>query len=55
MLIEFPYKCYSAQESTMLTSGFKLVTRSVHRSFVPVTPWGKTPPKAAAIAATLLI
>jgi hypothetical protein len=36
-----------------LTSGFKLETRIVHLSFVPLIPGGKPPPKAAAIAAAL--
>lgn len=39
----------------VLTSGFKLETRTVHLSLVPLIPGGKPPPKAAAIAAALAI
>lgn len=38
-----------------LTSEFRLDTRTVHLSFVPVIPGGKPFPKAAAIAAALPI
>ena len=36
-----------------LTSVFRLDTKMVHLSFVPVIPGGRPPPKAAAIAAAL--
>lgn len=38
-----------------LTSGFRLDTRMVHLSFVPLIPGGKPPPKAAAMAAAFPI
>lgn len=38
-----------------LTSVFRLDTKMVHLSFVPVIPGGRPPPKAAAIAAALSI
>lgn len=38
-----------------ITSGFRLDTRTVHLSFVPLIPGGKPPPKAAAMAAAFPI
>jgi methionyl-tRNA formyltransferase len=35
------------------TSGFKLATRTVHLSLLPITPRGRTPPKASIIADAL--
>jgi hypothetical protein len=42
-------------QANVLTSGLRFATRIVHLSFVPVIPGGKSPPKAASIAAALLI
>lgn len=43
------------EDNKWRTSGFKLETRTVHLSFVPLIPGGKPPPKAAAIAAAFAI
>jgi len=40
---------------TVLTSGLRFDTRTVHLSFVPVIPGGRPPPKAAAMAAAFAI
>jgi hypothetical protein len=42
-------------QANVLTSGLRFATRIVHLSFVPVIPEGKFPPKAASIAAALLL
>jgi hypothetical protein len=42
-------------EANELTSELKFATRIVHLSFVQVIPGGKSPAKAASIAAALLI
>lgn len=47
------YLAYREKYRHKLTSGFRLDTRTVHLSFVPLIPGGRPPPKAAAIAAAL--
>lgn len=53
--INAPYVLCVREREVELTSGFRLDTRTVHLSFVPLIPGGSPPPKAAAIAAALPI